>query len=864
MRSARFWLACGASSVLMAACGSSDSTHSDRDTPDPGGAGGEQAEAGAPPVAGAGASSGTGGTGGTTPLPEGGTGGGAEGGDGGTPTDGGAPIVQGGAGAGPGPVTALVEPKYPTNGAYWLDYVKNDSTDVTTASDTACDAATDGPFYEDCVHGGEIRRLALPDVADCTDVSASDALAAFDWACQLAGAGIEVVSTGLRAGKHMSDLLDFQNNTWKLNALTVTRDGEPLVESEPAAWWANPIERLAGASCTVDRGAEHSIFLLDAASSNANCTGATGKIGLASVPGETVTDFRWNRRGSFNWAEGAYTLTAQHATLSANDGGAFQVVRNASFTATAPGTGNAVAIAMGQTRASLVRDITASGGRIIVGAGSAVGFRVTDVVSTGARVDAISFSACTDCTITNVELSNTGNRAILVQGAPRLVIRDVVAQDNVGGGIFITDVTNGRVEDVRVARSGAGGVVAQLSSSTIFKSIVVDGAVGVGVSVDQGYDNRLVDIHVGNAGANGIYLTFDRHVLQHARVSCGKGLSVTTGTGVLITSSQFTRMQDVTTAGCRYGIDMNGNAHMAQAVTVAATEDVGVRSGGYAQLFEDVAAIDTTYGLYFLSQVFVPPRVRSFASTHNFNGSVYSNNSTLDIAEKLIVGNNGPTATSPDCVTTSTTGLNNACGGHTATLTTGASVLASIVGLVSDPTNPQGATGSSPYTAITSFTTFGAETRRYIRAGAGFPDYNARGPCTGTETCSILDLALKATDTLLRNRNALPTGDDVTTHNWFIANNDPVDQAACEARVPGSVLVVGTPNRCESVFLKHAWELLEDGIGDNDGFCESGETCEVARNIGGYQGHGAFVSAGAFTPGILTGITLVQRETNGY
>ena len=78
------------------------------------------------------------------------------------------------------------------------------------------------------------------------------------------------------------------------------------------------------------------------------------------------------------------------------------------------------------------------------------------------------------------------------------------------------------------------------------------------------------------------------------------------------------------------------------------------------------------------------------------------------------------------------------------------------------------------------------------------------------------------------------------------------------------MFVAATPNRCDSVFLKHAWELLEDGIGDNDGLCESNETCEVARNIGGYQGHGPFVAAGAFVPGALTGITLVQRQTNGY
>jgi hypothetical protein len=320
-------------------------------------------------------------------------------------------------------------------------------------------------------------------------------------------------------------------------------------------------------------------------------------------------------------------------------------------------------------------------------------------------------------------------------------------------------------------------------------------------------------------------------------------------------------MQDVTTSSCRWGMRFDGQSSIVQAVTVAAPQDVGLYVGSYADLIEDAVAIDTTDGLFLLSQTFVPPRVRNFASTHNSDASIFSSNSTVDIAEQLIVGSNGGTN---DCAVTSTTGLNTACGGHSGVLTAGASVLNSLVGLVSDATNPQGATGSSPYASITSFTSFATETRRFIWAGTGFPDFAARGPCTGAATCSILDLALKADDTLLRNRNALPTGNDVTTHQWFNSSGAPADQAACTGRVPGSSFVAGTPNRCESLFLKHAWELLEDGAGDDDGLCESNETCEVARNIGGYQGHGPLASAGAFTAGTLTGITLLQRETNGY
>jgi len=52
-------------------------------------------------------------------------------------------------------------------------------------------------------------------------------------------------------------------------------------------------------------------------------------------------------------------------------------------------------------------------------------------------------------------------------------------------------------------------------------------------------------------------------------------------------------------------------------------------------------------------------------------------------------------------------------------------------------------------------------------------------------------------------------------------------------------------------------------VGNDNGLCESDETCLFMPNIGSYQGHGALVSAGAFTDGELIGITLMRYEING-
>ncbi len=63
--------------------------------------------------------------------------------------------------------------------------------------------------------------------------------------------------------------------------------------------------------------------------------------------------------------------------------------------------------------------------------------------------------------------------------------------------------------------------------------------------------------------------------------------------------------------------------------------------------------------------------------------------------------------------------------------------------------------------------------------------------------------------------------------------------------------------------LRNAVEIQGDGIGSENGLCESNETCLNTPNIGSYQGHGRLVSAGTFTNGAITGVTLMQYATNG-
>lgn len=133
---------------------------------------------------------------------------------------------------------------------------------------------------------------------------------------------------------------------------------------------------------------------------------------------------------------------------------------------------------------------------------------------------------------------------------------------------------------------------------------------------------------------------------------------------------------------------------------------------------------------------------------------------------------------------------------------------------------------------------FENEFRAWAR-NADFPDMHNLG-YWGTAMADgegrIWDWSLAGTDPVLKGALSLPSGSDTITHTW----------------------TDGTYSETVT-FLRHTVEV----DGDADGLCESNETCLYTPNLGAYQGHGTLVSAGAFTDGAITGVTLLKFQNNG-
>jgi hypothetical protein len=117
------------------------------------------------------------------------------------------------------------------------------------------------------------------------------------------------------------------------------------------------------------------------------------------------------------------------------------------------------------------------------------------------------------------------------------------------------------------------------------------------------------------------------------------------------------------------------------------------------------------------------------------------------------------------------------------------------------------------------------------------------------------DSSLKSTDTVIRNIS----GTGATQNESFVVGQP------CPAAVSGNRATTSVDATFKFTYLENAVELMLDGSGNDNGLCESGETCVYSPNIGAYQGHGP-LAAGAcvFENGIVRDVKIFSFTQNGF
>jgi len=159
---------------------------------------------------------------------------------------------------------------------------------------------------------------------------------------------------------------------------------------------------------------------------------------------------------------------------------------------------------------------------------------------------------------------------------------------------------------------------------------------------------------------------------------------------------------------------------------------------------------------------------------------------------------------------------------------------------------PSGVVSAS---AITDFVNFSNRFRGWVdTAPSGI------GPCDGTKNCAVFDIRFKSTDIIFRNTS----GDGQNQNSAFVAN------AACPSAVHGNKAIVDQSDDART-FLINAQEIISDGIGNENGLCESSEACIYSPNFGAYQGDGDYKANGTcnFQNGTVSNVIMYAYPTNG-
>ncbi len=724
------------------------------------------------------------------------------------------------------------------NAASWNDYAPG--SDWSTATDIPCTAATDPA----CVHGGEHRTVLVTGKTDCTGLTASDDLGAFDWVCDASIGTARMISTGLADGKHLSDIIDFTTEGFRPNAVTVS-DSLGVWGSTPASvWWTNPVVvNNSGGALTV---ADSTVYLVTS-DPGAFWLLQADKLTLVVQPGVTLTASSnaavvIGNIADYLWIEGGIDAT---------------------------GRGNGAILS--SVRFSVLNNVAVSNAGPLFGVSleTASKNRLTGVVASNNANFGINLDvASNNNTLSNITASDNGSHGIVLDNASNNTLSGLIASGNTGDGIRLDNASFNLLFDLSANDNAAGVSIFNASSGNTLQAVKVGNNSQDGVGLNNATLNTLTEVTASNNTFSGIRLSggsSNNRLLVAVASNNNIGVELfaavnNTFAGLTVNSnSTGVLVRGVSDSNTVTGVTAGNNGN----------QGVELEQSSNSTLL-GVAASNNGFGI--ILDTASNSTLADLAASNNDTGVFSSGASNNTFTGLLEVGSNS----SSDCLVSGGVlpGLSNNCdpnGTSDHTLVTGIDLTSAFAGkvLIDDVQNADdtdGAELSFPADpAAFDWTNFDNGFRGWGVDGSDFPAANHRGRWT-IGGGRIWDWSVSLGDNgnagaaALLNVLALPAGNDTLTHTWSgtpATNDDP----GCNALVPGSVWNAAG-SVCETTYLRSAVEL-PDGIGNDNLLCESSETCVYLPNIGAYQGHGDFVSAGAFTDGTLTGITLLKFETNG-
>ncbi|MEK6742249.1 MAG: right-handed parallel beta-helix repeat-containing protein [Nitrospirota bacterium] len=767
-------------------------------------------------------------------------------------------------------VTAL----YPVNGANWNDYAKGAS--VATATDTLCSAATDTA----CMHGGEKRVVTVTGKTSCAGLTATDALSAFDWTCDASTGTARFISTGLKDGKYLSDLLDFTTPGWKANAVTVNDGGTLYSTASSANWWANPVVADNDGGSLPTSG---TVYMVTTSMSGTYTFGAS-KIALVSKPGTTIAGpgtsatIIWaDGSGSARdhlWIEGKVNLAGDQIGVRLTSV-RFSVLKGVTATNSTTGGGISLEASTNNSLSDVTSSYHASTGISLNSASN--NNTLTGITASNNGQPGVWISASSNNTLDLVTASSNTTYGVYLVSASSNTLTRITASNNTAHGVYLNSSSNSnRLSEITVSDNGNVGVYLNSSSSNTILDVTALKNVNFGVLFNASNNNALTGV-LANSCAIGVMLSGS----SYNRIATVTATNSTSNGGVALVSSSHNMFSEIMASNNSAGINASTSSNDNTFARVTASNNVyGVllQTSSSNVLVGVTASNNESYGVYLdttsnntlagatatnnslglYSATASTNRITDISVAHNSMGVYLAASSNSNKFSGLFkVGNNGGT----DCFVASGStnpGLdddtdpsdvasdadhNGLCiqqgSSDFGTATTGVSLADSFIDKVYDDSVNASDTGSAVIYPIDP-TTY--DWLKFENAFRGWGKDGVVGSSSSqgrwtTGLGAIWDRSITSGDTVIKGMLTLPTGTDTLTHTWSDAST--------------------------TTFLRNAIEISGDSVGDDDLLCESNDICLYAPNIGSYQGHGNLVSAGTFTNGTITSVTLMKYETNG-
>lgn len=402
---------------------------------------------------------------------------------------------------------------------------------------------------------------------------------------------------------------------------------------------------------------------------------------------------------------------------------------------------------------------------------------------------------------------------------------------------------------------GADDIGIQLNSN-VRNNLITDSVVE-STTYNSGGDNA-VDMAVASWGGTS-YNTF--HKLRAVNQLAGDGV-VDYGTGNIwnkISVSNIQTNKGFTTAGCCGGPD-GAITELAVMGTYGSGIELGVANNTIGHFTVLHASPSTTNNVniaganisLFGGLSLVPSGTRYAYSFGNISGSQlfrsasYTTNSREIAMSGAVVGNDdnrvdrGLWVSSTGCAEAGTGPLgnwleHNSCnyGSATPVIPPDATTLNMenvILGRVTSDADSPHSTGVA-YDDITDFSSLSSLYRgwgKYVSAQAAELHTNHAGPCLSGNDCGIYDVRFSSNASAVSNVNGT-----------FSAS-------ACPSSVDASIATNVMTDKATSprTFLLNAVEILLDDIGNDNGLCESNESCIFAPHVGAYLGEGDYENNG--------------------